>query len=96
MCGGSVEIATCSHVGHVFRKTTPYTFPGGTIRVVNHNNARLAQVWLDQWKDFFYELNPGRTARLEPHCFCFLSFFFFTTTTTSTSFYVRFCFDGMR
>ncbi|XP_057368291.1 polypeptide N-acetylgalactosaminyltransferase 5-like isoform X2 [Daphnia carinata] len=59
MCGGSVEIATCSHVGHVFRKTTPYSFPGGTARIVNHNNARLAEVWLDQWKEFYYELNPG-------------------------------------
>lgn len=60
MCGGLVEIATCSHVGHVFRKTTPYSFPGGTARIVNHNNARLAEVWLDQWKEFYYELNPGR------------------------------------
>jgi hypothetical protein len=47
-------------VGHVFRKTTPYSFPGGTARIVNHNNARLAEVWLDQWKEFYYELNPGR------------------------------------
>lgn len=60
MCGGIVEISTCSHVGHVFRKTTPYSFPGGTQRIVNHNNARLAEVWLDQWKEFYFELNPGR------------------------------------
>ncbi|KAF7989983.1 hypothetical protein HCN44_008657 [Aphidius gifuensis] len=59
MCGGSLEIATCSHVGHVFRKSTPYTFPGGTSKIVNHNNARLAEVWLDQWKYFYYNINPG-------------------------------------
>ncbi|CAH1135999.1 unnamed protein product [Ceutorhynchus assimilis] len=59
MCGGTLEIATCSHVGHVFRKSTPYSFPGGTSRIVNHNNARLAEVWLDQWKDFYYNINPG-------------------------------------
>ncbi|XP_046987691.1 polypeptide N-acetylgalactosaminyltransferase 5 isoform X2 [Schistocerca americana] len=62
MCGGSLEIATCSHVGHVFRKSTPYTFPGGTSRIVNHNNARLAEVWLDEWKDFYYSINPGARA----------------------------------
>ncbi|XP_026321699.1 polypeptide N-acetylgalactosaminyltransferase 5 isoform X2 [Hyposmocoma kahamanoa] len=59
MCGGTLEIAPCSHVGHVFRKTTPYSFPGGTGRVVNHNNARLAEVWLDEWKLFYYNINPG-------------------------------------
>ncbi|CAH0725674.1 unnamed protein product, partial [Brenthis ino] len=59
MCGGTLEISPCSHVGHVFRKTTPYSFPGGTGRVVNHNNARLAEVWLDDWKHFYYNINPG-------------------------------------
>ena len=59
MCGGTLEIVTCSHVGHVFRKSTPYTFPGGTSKIVNHNNARLADVWLDEWKHFYYAINPS-------------------------------------
>ncbi|KAG7174631.1 Polypeptide N-acetylgalactosaminyltransferase 5-like [Homarus americanus] len=59
MCGGTLEISTCSHVGHVFRKSTPYTFPGGTSKIVNKNNARLAEVWLDDWKEFYYSINPG-------------------------------------
>ena len=58
-CGGELLISTCSHVGHVFRKHTPYSFPGGTSKVVNHNNARLAEVWLDEWKDFYFNVNPG-------------------------------------
>ncbi|XP_027842638.2 polypeptide N-acetylgalactosaminyltransferase 5 isoform X2 [Aphis gossypii] len=59
MCGGTLEISPCSHVGHVFRKSTPYTFPGGTSHIVNHNNARLAEVWMDEWKHFYYAINPG-------------------------------------
>uniref|UniRef100_A0A286XNC2 Polypeptide N-acetylgalactosaminyltransferase n=1 Tax=Cavia porcellus TaxID=10141 RepID=A0A286XNC2_CAVPO len=59
-CGGSLEIVTCSHVGHVFRKATPYTFPGGTGHVINKNNRRLAEVWMDEFKDFFYIISPIR------------------------------------
>ncbi|XP_033099056.1 polypeptide N-acetylgalactosaminyltransferase 1-like, partial [Anneissia japonica] len=59
MCGGVLEIVTCSHVGHVFRKSTPYTFPGGTGKIINRNNQRLAEVWMDQYKNFYYKMNPG-------------------------------------
>lgn len=59
MCGGNLEILPCSRVGHVFRKATPYSFPGGTSQIVNHNNARLVDVWLDEWSDFYYSFNPG-------------------------------------
>lgn len=59
MCGGILEILPCSRVGHVFRKATPYSFPGGTSQIVNHNNARLVSVWLDEFADFYYSYNPG-------------------------------------
>lgn len=59
MCGGKVFIVTCSRVGHVFRKTSPYSWPGGVARIINHNTQRIVEVWMDEYKDFFYKINPG-------------------------------------
>ncbi|XP_067934331.1 polypeptide N-acetylgalactosaminyltransferase 13-like [Watersipora subatra] len=58
-CGGEVLIATCSRVGHVFRKISPYSWPGGVATILNHNTQRIADVWMDEYKDFFYKTNPG-------------------------------------
>jgi hypothetical protein len=59
MCGGRLVITPCSRVGHVFRKTTPYSFPGGTSQIVDRNNGRLAAVWLDEWRSFYFAMFPG-------------------------------------
>jgi len=60
-CGGSVEIAPCARVGHVFRKASPYSFPreGGVGAVLHNNLARVAGVWLDEWQGFFNRINPS-------------------------------------
>lgn len=58
-CGGILEISPCSHVGHVFRDKSPYTFPGGVANIVLKNAARVAEVWLDEWKEFYYQMSPG-------------------------------------
>lgn len=59
MCGGQVLIVTCSRVGHVFRKVSPYTWPGGVVQILNRNTLRTVNVWMDKYKEFFYKLNPA-------------------------------------
>uniref|UniRef100_A0AC35TZK5 Glyco_trans_2-like domain-containing protein n=1 Tax=Rhabditophanes sp. KR3021 TaxID=114890 RepID=A0AC35TZK5_9BILA len=55
-CGGRIEILPASHVGHVFRKSSPHDYPHGksSIKVVFQNLARVASVWMDSWQDLFY------------------------------------------
>ncbi|XP_069591451.1 polypeptide N-acetylgalactosaminyltransferase 3-like [Ranitomeya imitator] len=55
-CGGQLEILPCSIVGHVFRKRVPYTFPKNH-HEVSRNLVRLAEVWMDDYKDLFYRRN---------------------------------------
>ncbi|XP_061470925.1 polypeptide N-acetylgalactosaminyltransferase 6 isoform X2 [Rhineura floridana] len=55
-CGGQLEIVPCSVVGHVFRSKSPHTFPKGT-QVISRNQVRLAEVWMDDYKEIFYRRN---------------------------------------
>jgi len=54
MCGGELVCTPCSHVGHIFRKRSPYKWPSN-VNVVRKNTVRLAEVWLDDFKNYYYE-----------------------------------------
>ncbi|XP_026327122.1 putative polypeptide N-acetylgalactosaminyltransferase 9 isoform X2 [Hyposmocoma kahamanoa] len=54
MCGGSLEIVPCSHVGHIFRKRSPYKWRTG-VNVLKKNSVRLAEVWLDDYSKYYYQ-----------------------------------------
>jgi polypeptide N-acetylgalactosaminyltransferase len=59
MCGGMLELVPCSRVGHIFRKSQPYSFPGGADMVLVKNNMRLAEVWMDDYKELYYNKRLG-------------------------------------
>lgn len=54
MCGGTLEIIPCSHVGHIFRKRSPYKWRSG-VNVLKRNSIRLAEVWLDDYAKYYYQ-----------------------------------------
>ncbi|CAL8108671.1 unnamed protein product [Orchesella dallaii] len=54
MCGGTLEIVPCSHVGHIFRKRSPYKWRTG-VNVLRRNSVRLAKVWMDDYAEYYYQ-----------------------------------------
>ncbi|CAH1112995.1 unnamed protein product [Psylliodes chrysocephalus] len=59
MCGGVLEIVPCSHVGHIFRKRSPYKWKQN-VDVFRRNNIRLAEVWMDSYAQFYYHRFGGK------------------------------------
>ena len=57
MCGGRLVDAPCSRIGHIYRKFVPYTIPvsGGP----NYNFKRVIEVWMDEYKEYFYKRRPS-------------------------------------
>ena len=55
MFGGTLEFVPCSHVGHIFRTHSPYSWGKKSGNVVRKNSVRLAEVWMDEYKEDFYE-----------------------------------------
>ncbi|XP_071962701.1 N-acetylgalactosaminyltransferase 7-like isoform X2 [Antedon mediterranea] len=57
MCGGSLVWVPCSRVAHAYRfdGRPPYSFPKGTLQFIQDKNfARVAEVWMDDYKQYFY------------------------------------------
>ena len=58
MCGGELQIVPCSRIGHVFRNHRPYGV-NGKGDTMSHNSMRVAEVWMDEYKKYFYEVRTG-------------------------------------
>jgi len=49
-----MEIHPCSHVGHIFRNRSPYSWGNNAHTTLKRNAVRFAEVWLDDYKQFYY------------------------------------------
>ncbi|KAH7696379.1 GLY-8 protein [Aphelenchoides avenae] len=54
LCGGSVVVAPCSRVGHVFRTRRPYVGKPGVDTSV-YNALRTVKVWFDDYEKYFFQ-----------------------------------------
>lgn len=65
----------CSHVGHIFRKRSPYKWRSG-VNVLKRNSIRLSEVWLDEYAKYYYQRIGHDKVRYK-----IISFFFQRTKT---------------
>ncbi|XP_060086153.1 polypeptide N-acetylgalactosaminyltransferase 13-like [Ylistrum balloti] len=54
-CGGSIELHPCSHVAHIFRFKSPYSWGRDPQVILKKNTLRMAEVWLDEYRFYYYE-----------------------------------------
>lgn len=53
----------CSRIGHVFRGGMPFPNDRKGIDFVAINYKRVAEVWMDEFKEYLYKREPERYAK---------------------------------
>ncbi|KAK3881948.1 hypothetical protein Pcinc_013650 [Petrolisthes cinctipes] len=57
-CHGMMVDAPCSRIGHIYRKFAPFPNPRKD-NFVARNYRRVAEVWMDEYKQYLYMRQPG-------------------------------------
>lgn len=65
LCGGQLLEVPCSRVAHFFRKRNKWRHMNG-FDFVGHNFKRLAEVWMDEYKEKFYATDYKRYSKIDP------------------------------
>ena len=59
MCGSRIIVHPCSRIGHVFKTHRPVSsVSNGMEGSIFRNSARVAEVWLGDYKKYFYKIHP--------------------------------------
>ena len=64
LCGGELLEVPCSRVAHVFRRHNEYRILDG-VDFVARNFKRVAEVWMDDYKNLLYSTDPERFAKVD-------------------------------
>lgn len=64
LCGGELLECPCSRVAHVFRRHNEFRKLDG-VDFVGRNFKRIAEVWMDDWKQFLYKTDEERYANID-------------------------------
>ncbi|XP_067685477.1 polypeptide N-acetylgalactosaminyltransferase 1-like [Haliotis asinina] len=63
MCGGRIEVAPCSHIGHVFHTHSNYPVSKGVSATIR-NYARVAEVWMDDFRRYYEKFRIKHNPRI--------------------------------
>jgi polypeptide N-acetylgalactosaminyltransferase len=64
-CGGKMYDAPCSRVGHIYRGPRKAGKPARTTDYVAKNFKRVAEVWMDEYKEIIYSREPERYNKVD-------------------------------
>lgn len=65
LCGGQMFDAPCSRVGHIYRGSMPFEDDRKGVDFLSINYKRVAEVWMDEYKEFLYARDPTKFQNIE-------------------------------
>eukprot|EP00434_Breviolum_minutum_P032561 symbB.v1.2.028799.t1/scaffold3087.1/size63987/2 len=70
MCGGTMEVTPCSNIGHIYREFDRFgvdrQLKTNIGKILDRNDARVADVWMDDYKELFFKYRHMKKDDLGP------------------------------